>query len=411
VQEFNSFQIRREDISHLDDQLKKLTIDVSNLEIFNNSKVKDSMDFVNGKINAVLRETDLLKSDIGQLKGLIGSSKEQAITDINDFLSTAGINYKFEIRDESENVSKTVLSYISRTQDPIEVSNINLHLSWGERNAFALVLFMHYALSQNPELVILDDPISTFDSNKKYAIISRLFSSKKRSFYKKTVLMLTHDLQPIIDYVINDKPTGEYVSAYYLQNKAGVISEQEISESDIKSLPRLLAENSKNEKLNKIYRVASLRKFLEHVPDQGVGQDNAYNLLSCLLHGKTKPTRKDGTELTKEEIESGEAIIKQYITDFEYTACSAQVFTKEPLLKIISDEQNSYFRLQAFRVLLEVLHLKSKISDDTLMKYIDEQFHVENDYMFTLDFVKYDTVPDFIIPKCLEFLKKEHLIS
>jgi len=80
-------------------------------------------------------------------------------------------------------------------------------------------------------------------------------------------------------------------------------------------------------------------------------------------------------------------------------------------MKIITDEQNPYFRLQAFRVLLAVLDLKAKINDDTLMKYIDEQFHVENDYMFTLDFVKYDTVPDFVIPKCLEFLKKEDLIS
>ena len=58
-----------------------------------------------------------------------------------------------------------------------------------------------------------------------------------------------------------------------------------------------------------------------------------------------------------------------------------------------------------------MLHLKSKISDDALMKYIDEQFHVENDYMFTLDLEKYDTVPDFVIPKCLEFLRKESLIS
>ena len=80
-------------------------------------------------------------------------------------------------------------------------------------------------------------------------------------------------------------------------------------------------------------------------------------------------------------------------------------------MKIITDEQIPYFRLQAFRVLLAVLDLKSKINDDVLMKYIDEQFHVENDYMFTLDFVKYDTVPDFVIPKCLEFLKKEGLIS
>jgi len=270
VAQFNSFKVQPEDISNLDEELKKLIIDISNLEIFNNQKVKDSIDFVNQKIDAVLSETELLKKEIGLLKGYIGNRKRDAITDINDFLTTAGINYEFEIRDESEDVSKTVLSYISKSQDRFEVSEINLHLSWGEKNAFALVLFMHYALSQEPELVILDDPISSFDNNKKYAIISRLFSSKRSSFYRKTVLMLTHDLQPVIDYVINNKPTGEYVSAYFLQNKAGLISEKEISASDIRSLPTMLVENAKNENLNKIHRIASLRKFLEHVRVQGI---------------------------------------------------------------------------------------------------------------------------------------------
>ena len=412
VQEFNSFRVRREDIPNLDAQLKKLTVDMSNLEIFTNPKVTALISFINKRIDEVLAETELLKKDIGQLKGLIGTAKEQAVSDINDFLSTADINYRFEITDESENVSKTTLSYISRTKDSIEVDNINMHLSWGEKNAFALVLFMHYALSQEPQLVILDDPISSFDSNKKYAIISRLFSSKnkKRSFYRKTVLMLTHDLEPVIDYIINDKPTGAYVSAYFLQNRSGVISELEISESDIKSLPKMLVDNSKNDKLNKVHRVASLRKFFEHMPDQS-GQEQAYNLLSSLLHGKPKPTRKDDSEMTKGDIGAGEALIKQYILDFDYATYSTKVFSKEALLKIITDDPNSYFRLQAFRVLLLILNLKSKIDDDTLMKYIDEQFHVENDYIFTLDLLKYDMVPDFIIPRTLEFIKKEHLIS
>jgi len=411
VQEFNSYRVRREDITKLDVQLDKLKIGISNLEIFTNPKVKALIDFINKRIDDVLLETELLKGDIGQLKGLIGTAKEQAVKDINDFLATADINYKFEISDEDENASKTTLSYISRTRDPIEVDNINLHLSWGEKNAFALVLFMHYALSQEPQLVILDDPISSFDSNKKYAIISRLFSSnnKKRSFYRKTVLMLTHDLEPVIDYVINDKPTGAYVSAYFLQNKAGVISELEISESDIKSLPKMLAESSKNDKLNKVHRVASLRKFLEHVPDQ-TGQEQAYNLLSCLLHGKPQPTKKDDSKMTTAEISAGEALIKQYIADFDYSTYSNKDFAKEALLKIITDDPNSYFRLQAFRVLLLVLNLKSKIDDDTLMKYIDEQFHVENDYIFTLDLLKYDMVPDFVIPRIIEFLKTEGLI-
>ena len=129
---------------------------------------------------------------------------------------------------------------------------------------------------------------------------------------------VTHDFQPIIDFVINNKPIhSDYVSVYFLRNQAGKITEQEITATDVKSLPILLAENAKNECLNKIHRMASLRKLIEHMP-KNPEQDLAYILLSCLFHGKMRPVYKNGTELTSEEIKSGEEFIKKYVADFEY---------------------------------------------------------------------------------------------
>ena len=57
------------------------------------------IDFINKRIDSVLGEINSLKDEIGQLKGLIGTAKKRAIQDINDFLSMAGISYKFEIND------------------------------------------------------------------------------------------------------------------------------------------------------------------------------------------------------------------------------------------------------------------------------------------------------------------------
>ena len=79
VLEFNTFQIQSEDISRLDDQLNKLLIDISVLEIFNNQKAKDLIAFINQRISAVLKETDSLKKDIGLLQSQIVSSKKNAI--------------------------------------------------------------------------------------------------------------------------------------------------------------------------------------------------------------------------------------------------------------------------------------------------------------------------------------------
>ncbi len=107
----------------------------------------------------------------------------------------------------------------------MQVDKIRNHLSWGERNAFSLVLFTFYAISENAELVVLDDPISSFDTNKKYAIIHRMFSKQSgilpRSFYKKTVLMLTHDFEPIIDYGVVGKLPAEALNAKFIKNSKG----------------------------------------------------------------------------------------------------------------------------------------------------------------------------------------------
>ncbi|MFC1914938.1 AAA family ATPase [Chloroflexota bacterium] len=409
---FNPHQVRIDNISKLDEQLTRLIIDTSGLQIFNSKRVQELFESVNASIRVLQKETQSLKREIGELTSLLVSSCKNARADINNFLETAGINYIFDIFPESEGVSRTILKYNANTENPIDVDNIREHLSWGERNAFALVLFMHDALSKNPELIILDDPISSFDSNKKFAIIDRLFSSANVSFKNKTVLMLTHDLQPIIDFIKVNKPKDVSISAYYLQNKSGVISEHEISYDDIKSVPKLLAENSKTKELNIVHRVASLRKLLEHSPDDDETSKLAYHILASLLHGKPEPDYGDDTrKLTTAEVASGETFIKNYIDDFNYSDYINNIFTKDNLLQCFKEEGNPYVQLQIFRVLVEVTGLRKRIEDNPLLKYIDEQFHVENDYMFSLDLLKYDIIPDSFIPKCIKFLEEEHIVS
>ncbi|MCA2735095.1 MAG: AAA family ATPase [Microcystis sp. M090S1] len=414
VLKFNSFNIKREDISTLDEKIKELKIDFLVLEIFNNAKVKEVIDSINSQLELILNDILLLKRDIGQLKGLINSATEKATQDINEFLYMSGVNYRLEISVESENNTKTTLKYVAQNEDEniVQVQNIKSHLSWGERNAFALVLFMHHAISKNPSIIVLDDPISSFDSNKKYAIINRLFVNEpnRKSFFKKTVLMLTHDFQPVIDFIVNNKPNSAYVKASFLKNSKGIITETPITQDDIKALPILLVENSKDESLNKVHRIVSLRKFLEISP-QSEPQKLAYNLLSCLLHGNQTPTYRDETVILPTDVTSGELLIKGYIADFNYTQYVNEVFNKNSLIQLFISENNMYFRLQVFRTLVVIMNLKSKITNDPLMKYIDEQFHVENDYICSLNFDKYNTVPDFVIPECIKFLQKENVMS
>lgn len=143
------------------------------------------------------------------------------------------------------------------------------------------------------------------------------------------------------------------------------------------------------------------------VTNSNLSNDASYNVISSLLHGKEKPTYRDDSEMNADEVSEAETFIKGFIPDFSYTQYRNDNFTKENLLNQFSAEDNNYFKLQIFRVILAVYNLRSKIQNDSLIKYIDEQFHVENDSIYYLNLTKFDLVPDFVIPTCEQFLKDE----
>jgi len=409
---FNSFGVNNDDISNLDKKLLDLKIQTSILSIVKNDKVVKIISSINTKIDNLVHETELLKRALGHLKSLIGSSTKRSVIDINEFLQMAGIEYALEIEHQAEESARVLLKYIGRSSDNVEVKDIRNHLSWGERNAFALVLFMHYAVSQDCNVIVLDDPISSFDSNKKFAIMNRLFKNIKsgKTLYKRTVLMLTHDIQPLIDFIKVNKPSGDYVSASYLKNNAGIIEQLEIAEDDIKSLPVLLELDARDESINKIHRLACIRKLIEHTNSEPL-DSVAYTLISSLMHGLENPLYLDDSPVEQEGLVDGENFIKSFISDFSYDNYITDVFSRSNLLALYESESNSYFQLQVFRVLVEIFNLRKKINDNPLIKFIDEQFHVENDYIFQLDYKKYDCVPEYIKTKCTTFLVTEGVIE
>ena len=273
---FDSYKVEKSDISNLSNILLDLKISTDDLEYFNNETLIKSIDIINSSIAEMIGKISDLQKEIGKMNSLVISKMSSCKKEINSFLKLAGFNYEFDIvKDGDEKNSITVLKYVNSDDEKIQVSDIEKHLSWGEKNAFALVLFMYYALSKNPNLIILDDPISSFDGNKKYAIINRLFSNKgdyEDSFYNKTVLMLTDDFEPIIDFGINHKPTKE-TNMWYLKNNNGIIQEQKINvSSDVLSTIKFYYNESINEDNNIISRICFLRKYLEHISTKKISK-------------------------------------------------------------------------------------------------------------------------------------------
>ncbi len=137
----------------------------------------------------------------------------------------------------------------------------------------------------------------------------------------------------------------------------------------------------------------------------------AYDILSSLIHGKIIPDRKINEEnyeaLKPEEIDVGTKLIKKYITNFDYKFNLEKYYTADNLRNEYIKEQNNYLKLQIFREYLEIEEMRKKIKDDVVLKFVDNIYHIENDFTYCLNIFKFDIVPEYIINRINEFMKKE----
>lgn len=412
IYEFDSYNIKNSEIGNLIEKVKNLSIDKNELSYFKNANVLKIIDDITYKINEIVEKITELQAKTAVLNTLISKSINDSKEDINKFLETAGFNYKFDFNVSSEESSKTILLY--KGSEDINVDDIEKHLSWGEKNAFALVLFMYYAISKKADLIILDDPISSFDSNKKYAIINRLFENRndKKSFYGKTVIMLTHDFEPIIDFIINNKPNSGQAIAKYIKNTNNIVTEQEITKhSDIISIVKLSYMYALNPSINMISRINFLRKYIEHTRVDNLEQKQLiYDMLSSLVHAKSYPDkqikRNEYIDFTEEEFRITQDEIKKYINEFDYNEILKKYYNKAYILEEFSKETNNYIKSQLFRIYLDISGERDSL-DNNLLKFIDEIYHIENDYIFTIDLIKFDTIPDYIIEKIDEYMQEK----
>ena len=186
---FDGYSINRDNMNEFAEKFGEMIINENLLDYFNTNLFFEEIRPLNEQIKKMLEMIGKLKGEVGQFQSYLKNQIESRKDDINDFLLSAGFHYSFDIVVDGDNSAHAVLKYQLEDGALLDVTNPDAHLSWGEKNAFALLLFMFDAISKKSDLVILDDPISSFDSNKKYAIINRLFKTgdKGNSLYQRTV--------------------------------------------------------------------------------------------------------------------------------------------------------------------------------------------------------------------------------
>jgi energy-coupling factor transporter ATP-binding protein EcfA2 len=414
---FNGASVDRDNIADLEDRLSDMKVDFRACDTyFVTELTKNEMGAVNAEIDDLLTKVNILKGEIGKYNKYIQDKIADRKQDINDFLSLAGFKYTFEVEVSGENSAKALLKFILPDGNPGDIQSPGKHLSWGEKHSFALILFMFDAIRTNSKLIILDDPISSFDSNKKYAIINRLFKTgeKGNSLYERTVLMLTHDFEPIIDYIQTNsgRQTPTSVCATYFENVGGQLQCTPIQKGDdLLSSVVLFKELALDEDIDISARIGCLRKFIEHQYKNPQREANAYNLLSSLIHGRTNPTSdSDGNnKLTAEQVADGTAYIKEFIADFDY-ALVLDLCSAPNLLSRYGNERSAYIKMLILRAYTErdtEARERLRRLNDVLRKYVDETYHIENDYIYSLDVRRFNIVPENYIDDADSFVKDE----
>jgi hypothetical protein len=418
IYHFKPMNVSREQIEEIELKLDNLIIDNRQISKFYSTyKINSLVEEVDLKITELKEKTSAIKKMFLKCQEKMDALIENRKEDINNFFLIAGFPYKFVLKNNGENNATCYLVPNNAREDD-KIENPENHLSWGEKNAFSLVMFMFETVSDDSDLIVLDDPITSFDKNKKFAVTKRLFDNTNFSFRDKTVLMLTHDLQPVIDYV-HGKFLRKYdlhtpVYASYLINNGGDLEEQEIVQGDLKNVVELTECIAKEESAEVPVRIINLRKYIELTkPD--FSTDYAYDVLSNLIHGRNLDLYENRIENKNkvDVVNEGMRFINSYINDMEY----GQLFNETSDKKLLELVKNSdkYTQIIAIRFLFEKdrsdgsLLSQLKKEYPNACKFVNETNHIENDYIFQLNPMRFFEIPEHYLNQLKEFCNEKLL--
>ena len=164
-----------------------------------------------------------------------------------------------------------------------------------------------------------------------------------------------------------------------------------IEKNDIKTFMQIVKENIDSIE-NDVIKLIYLRRLYE----LDNNKEEVYDLISSLLHKKEIPTDINDVEMSQEHIANAEGEIKQYIDSFNYKAIYEQIIDKQYMKNIYLHANNNYEKMQIFRVMYD----EEYDTNDVVRKFINETFHIENEYLFQLNPQKYEFIPDYVVQEC-----------
>jgi energy-coupling factor transporter ATP-binding protein EcfA2 len=384
----------------VDKALRSLKIELVLLDALNSEDTKYIVEEMNAQLDHVAQQINEIKKRVGIQKAQVATSIERNQDEINEYLRSAG--YKYAVRIESSGDSYRMI--LEHQDAPGHLEAAGSHLSFGERNAFALVLFMYQVRRDEPDLVVLDDPVSSFDKTKKFAILHKLFHGKQ-SLRGFTTLLLTHDIEPAID-IVRTATSGQFQAAdpavHFLQSRDGQVEEKPIKPADIMTFSQVCDENI-DSSADPVVKCIYLRRRYEVHGSRGA----EYDILSSLLHLRDEPSSKgemgEFNPLDEEARKQAIDEIQKVIAGFDYNALLAQLKDRQVLKAKFVETNVGYEKVQIFRI-ASALDPDAAGGDPAFKKFVNESYHIENEYVMQLNPREFDAVPEHVVQACADLL-------
>lgn len=357
--------------------------DISTIDV--SSEFKNTFPDITDSISIVNNNIIELKKILGELKHTTNKIIHDNLTLLNRYIEKFGIPYKFKLN--KYNIEDKKADYILyHINDAVKKHRIN-GLSYGERNIISLLLFL---MSNQSEIVVIDDPASSYDDYRRKIIFDLLYYLQK----SKTFIILSHDVVFIKYAVFNRKQgakskasarlkmffmnTGKTIS---FENYDSFISIKDIDYSDFDTMENHVKNHIDNHKLSYFRKIINLRILAENKKNEDNDYEIIYNYLSAILHKESKDVIIK--KLKNVGFDEQQIIVK-----------IREKFSVE--IEEIPDNIFFDFDLSQLTNFEKIFYYRDDIKDDIIKDEFNNIIHMNCSYIISLNPYKYNYFSPYV---------------
>ena len=338
-------------------------------------------------INNINKKITEIKIILGELKHATDRTIHDNLKVLNDYIEKFGIQYKFKVNKYDINDKKAdyILYHI---KDDLQIHRTN-GLSYGEKNIISLLLFL---ISNKNEIVIIDDPASSYDDYRRKIIFDLLYDLQNQ----KTLIILSHDMV-FVKYAVFNRNQGKKSKSKRFKNffeKTGRIVSfenynnhtliKDIEYDDFDIIENQVNNHIINNKLSYFRKIINLRILTENKKSIDCDYEIIYQYLSAILH------RTDKSAIIEELNEKGctEDDIINKINDklnFNLEKIPNNILKDFDIPELTNFEKIFYFR--------------DEIQDESIRDEFNNIIHMNSSYTISLNPYKFDYFSPYIYEK------------